>query len=940
MKYPLFRITRLIITLVFFLMISPVSGLSQVMINEIQSSNQTTLADEDGDYEDWIELYNAGPDTADISFFGLSDKNGQPYRWVFPGSTVLEPGGILLVWASGKDRRSTGQPFHTNFSIAQAGEEILLTDFQTGIRVDAIPPTEIPSDKSLGRYPDGADSLVLFREPSPGQSNSEGSVSPFPEGVTFSVPGGFHGAPIDLELSAGREDAEIHFTLDGSEPTAQSTLYTGPIRIEDRTSEPNHLSTILEISHNYANAALPADLVFKGTVVRAAAFSHGERSEVTTRTFFIDPEAGNRISLPVISLTVHRDSLFGYQRGIYVLGKIWDDNGQSHSLGAAANYTQTGDAWERPAHMEMYESDGSMAVSQDIGLRLHGGASRAFPQKSFRLYSRSDYGTSRFRHRFFPELDLDDFNRLILRQSGQDVVMTLFRDAYIQESMKHLRFPTMASRAVIVFLNGEYWGIYNIRERYDIHYIETHYGIDREQVDLMTGNASLKEGERAHYEALRNYINANDPADDAHLEHIRTLMDTGNFMDYYIANIYARNTDWPHNNVDYFRHRTAYNPDAPIPQQDGRWRWMMFDMDFSFGWQPGPGGWPPYRPNDWDRPGHYDRKSYLQDMFRHLDSYPGTNRDWAARFYHRLMRNDTYRWDFFTRFADLLNTTFRPERMVAVLDSMQAIYAPEIEEHIVRWNKTEPDNWDFYWRPFITFEEWEQEVGVMRRYVEQRHHYQWEHLRLHSGRGSREITINVSDPAHGHVQINSIAIHPDTEGVDADPWPWTGSYLITTESTLIPEPEPRYVFRRWLQVDDGDTLVYSTDEELTYVHARSDIHLVAEFRDISVDADGDTDEWADVPSAFRMDQNYPNPFNNQTIIPYEMPERGRVALTVYTIDGRRLFQRDEGMRPAGWHRSSLSVGEWTSGIYIVRVSVRSESGRLQYQGSRRITLLK
>ena len=928
------------VPLLIFLLSLPATGLSQVVINEIQSSNQTTIADEDGDFEDWIELYNVGPDSADISYFGLSDDYDRPFRWIFPEGTIIEPDGFLLIWASGKNRDTPGEPLHTNFSIAQAGEEILLSDFQTGFRVDEIPPTEIPSDKSLGRYPDGADSLVIFREPSPGRSNSEGSPSPFPEGVTFSVAGGFHAAPIDLELSAGRDDVEIRYTLDGSEPTAQSTLYTGPIRIEDRTSEPNDLSAILEISHNYANAAPPADDVFKGTVVRAAAFARGERSDVATRTFFVHPEAGQRFSLPVVSLTAHRDSLFGYERGIYTLGKIWDDAGQSSALWAAANYSQRGDDWERPVHMEMYESDGSMAVSQDIGLRLHGGASRAFPQKSFRLYSRSDYGTSRFRHRFFPELDLDDFNRLILRQSGQDVVMTLFRDAYIQETVKHLRFPTQSTRAVIVFLNGEYWGIYNIRERFDIHFIETRYGIDREQTDLMTGNASLKDGEREHYDALRNYINTNDPADDHHFRHIQTMMDTGNFMDYYIAQIYARNTDWPHNNVDYFRHRTDFNPDATIPEQDGRWRWMMFDMDFSFGWQPGPGGWAPHPQNDWELSRHFDRKSYLQDMFQHLDGYPGTDRAWAARFYHRLMRNETYRRDFFTRFADLLNTTFRPERMTAILDSMQAIYAPEIEEHIIRWNKTEPENWNFYWRPFITFEEWEGDVQVMRRFVEQRHQHQWDHLGLHAGRGSREITIDVSDPSHGHVQINSIAIHPDTEGVDDDPWPWTGRYLITTESILIPKPEPGYMFRRWLTVDNGDTLVYSTDEELTYVHTRSDIHLVAEFRDISVDADGGPDEHPDVPLTFRVEQNYPNPFNNQTAIPYQLPEDARVVLEVYGVDGRLVRRTDAGHRQAGSHVLRFDATGLASGVYIGRIRADGGPGHTVGSASVRMVLIR
>ena len=910
--FSVYRRTAANLLAAFLLFATVLPTKAQVVINEIQSSNSTTIADEDGDFEDWIEIYNTGDEPFDISHFGLSDDFEQPFRWTFPQGTVIDTGEFLLVWASGKDRNDHTDELHTSFSIAQAGEEVLLTHFRTGERLDEVDPIEIPSDQSYGRDPDGSENWVFFKKPTPGSSNLEGDTSILPAPVTFSADGGFHPEAFYLELST-EEGFEIRYTLDGSEPDLSSPKYEEPIPVYDRTTEPNNLSTILEISNNYGNAAPPAENVFKGTVVRAAAFSWGYRSRTVTQTYFVHELASDRYTIPIISLSAHADSLFGYDRGIYVLGRRWDEDGQQHGLGADANFAGRGHDWERPMHMEMYETDGRQVISQDIGVRLHGGASRHFPQKSFRLYSRSDYGTSRFRYRFFPEMDLDNFNRLILRQSGQDVTMTLFRDAYIQETVKHMRFPTQATRAVKVFLNGEYWGLYNIRERFDIHFLETHYDIDRDDVSLMTGNAVLKDGQRDHYDALIKYIESNDPRQEQHYRHIQTMMDTDNFLDYYIAQIYARNTDWPHNNIDYWRYQTDYNPDADIPDQDGRWRWMMFDMDFGFGWQTE--NWGP-TPNDWNGPRLLDRQSYTRDMMEHV-----AETGWSTIMYRRLMRNQEFRTDFLNRFADMLNTTFRPERMTAILDSMKAIYTPEIEEHIIRWNKTEPETWDHFYRPVISYEEWVDEVDVMRRYVGQRRSHQWEHLKDFTGYRTSNITLDVSDPADGHIRINSLDITPMTEGVNNDPWPWTGSYFRDVTSVLTARSENNAVFERWLRIAENDTIIYATDETIE-LKPGDDIHLLAEFRQLAVGSE----EEREIPDHFRIEQNYPNPFNNQTVIPYQLPENATVSLDIFSADGRLVRSIREGTRQAGEHAIRVDASNMASGVYIARLKMFPQTG--------------
>jgi len=412
-----------------------------VVINEFQSSNNATIADEDGDYEDWIELYNtSSTDTARLDHVGLSDDPERPFRWVLPPGTFIPPNGHLLIWASGKDRRDPQAPLHAGFSIASDGEPLLLTHptLPGGEnRIDHVPPVPLPSDISYGRQTDGADAWVYFDQPTPGQTNAGspgyGTILPMPEP---SHQGGFHAEPFALSLESSDPGVEIRYTLDGSTPVEESERYTGPISISDRSSEPNDLSEIPEITHRYAPAGTPFETVFKGTVVRARAFRDGDLAgPVMTETYFIHPDKHARYTFPVVTVNTDRDHFFDHDTGIYVLGRVheeWlDAGGVSFNGGAPANYNRRGLEWERPAHFALYETDGTRSVNQDIGVRIHGGWSRAFPHKSLRLYSRSDYGESRFRHRFFEDLELDNFNRLILRGSGQDQIATMFRDVYI-----------------------------------------------------------------------------------------------------------------------------------------------------------------------------------------------------------------------------------------------------------------------------------------------------------------------------------------------------------------------------------------------------------------------------------------------------------------------------------------------------------------------------
>ena len=928
----------------------------QVVINEIQASNNTTITDEDGHYEDWIELYNPGSTgTADLSHYGLSDDPERPFRWVIPEGVTLSPGEFLLIRASGKDRRDPAGPLHTNFAIAREGEEVLLTHPtlpEDRHLIDHVPPVHIPSDRSYGRLPDGSDDWVFFDRPTPGTTNSSstgfGKILDPPE---FSADDGFHTGPLTLEITTRHEGAQIRYTLDGSEPGPDAPLYHGPISITDRSEEPNDLSEITEISHQYAPAGTPDSKVYKGTVVRARVFRDGDLpGPARTGTWFIYEEGNNRYSLPVITITTDRDHLFDFDEGIYVLGRVhqeWrDKGGTTFNGGTPANYNRQGRDWERPAHLAFYETDGSKTIDQDIGIRIHGGWGRAFPQKSFRLYSRSDYGESRFRYQMFPHLELDDFNRLILRNSGQDVTSTMFRDVYIQESVRHMRFDVQHARPAIVFLNGEYWGIYNVRQRYDRHYLETHYGLGPGEIDLLTRSANNpKEGDNTDYLELRDGLLGADTTDmnhPANFEKARHQIDIDNLIDYFIAQIHSANTDWPHNNIDFWRAAHGeYHPEADVPEQDGRWRWLMYDTDFGFGW-------------------------FSRVTENTLDRATGSGRyAWSNTLFDGLMSGQPFRDRFYNRYADQLNTAFQPGHMSALLDSLQAIYAPEIDEHIHRRGDAEFRLSGSNRYP-MSYNEWVDDVEEMRQFAVKRPGHQWDHLMQFGSRDTLALTLDVADPAQGYIRVNTVDIRPGAVGVDKDPWPWQGFYFRDLPVTVTAWARPGYEFDSWekqklspqrtenfsdtrdssntgnsseTRNSSGtenlpDTKDSSQTEYLSEIKVElpmtERVRLTALFRK-ATDADSTPEP---VPASFSLDQNYPNPFNTGTRITFELPEESPVQLDVFDALGRKVSVLVDDVLTEGRHTVMFDGSGLASGVYIYRLQAGS------FRRSRTMLLLK
>ncbi len=782
-----------------------------VVINEFMASNGKTIEDEDGDTEDWIELYNYGEEPVDISGWALSDDFANPGRWVFP-DTLLEPGEFLLVWASGKDRQDSS--LHTNFKISSQGEELILSD-TAGSWVDLVPATSVPTDISYGRKPDGGEDWFYFDDPTPGLPNTTENFSGITSPPVFSEPSGFFTDSFHLELVHPDTKAQLIYTLDGSWPdvenlqgshylyknqyafypdddlgeflegTITSYPYEQGIWVSDPSQQPDHLTRFTSTVH--APDYIPECPVSKAVVVRAKALKDGYLpSQVVSHTYFVHPRGRDRYTLPVVSFSLSEAAFFDYEEGIYTPGKYadkWRDEnpGSAFSWPYEGNFHRRGIAWEHPANMTYFpEGEENAALNQDMGVRIHGGGTRSFPMKSLRLYARNAYGPSRFHYPFFEDKSLTGFNRLLLRNSGQDFTTqlwqphrtsrTMFRDAFIQNLVHNLNFETQAYAPVVVFINGEYWGIQNFRERYDKHYLERVFGVDPENIDLLTYRHTAKEGDNQHYLQTLNYIETYGLADSIHFSHIKTQIDVENFIDYQVANIFIANTDWPGNNIDFWRLRTdSFVENAPLGH-DGRWRWLLYDTDFAFGLIMG-------------------EQQYKHNTLAFATEEDGEhwpNPPWSTFLLRSFLENESFRIAFINRFADLMNSTFRTDHVLDVLGSFRDKLLPEMEEHFMRW------------APWEDLQSWEQHLDVLRGFAGNRPAYQRKHIKEMFGieKVSR-VTLDVSHPYHGSVKINSINVDSDLDGVSDDIYPWHGLYFKGIPITIKALPSPGYTFSHW-----------------------------------------------------------------------------------------------------------------------------------------------
>ncbi len=716
--------------------------------------------------------------------------------WQWPDGTLERPiPGEHLFWPEGY--------LHTNFSISAGGEEILLTT-PAGTMADDFAPHALSSGYSFGRRPDGAPEVGYFPDPTPGKPNGPVSYTGILNPPVFSHPGGFYGTPFSLSLSATQPGATIVYTLDGSDPDAanlsgitysyknqypqnpgsptgqplsrsfRSNLYAAPVAIRDRTPEANEVSRISS-TYNSVPGYFPSEPIDKAMVVRARTEKKGALSSpVVTNTYFVRNGGLNAYPLPVISISVQEDRMFDFYQGIYVAGtdfEYWRSGNPSATAegGSPANYHREGDEWEYPAHLELFEPSGNRVLGQNAGFRMHGAWSRAHPFKSLRIYARNEYGKGSLDYPFFKDQESTIFKRIVLRNSGNDAYQTLFRDAALEKMVSHMRFEIQDYQPAIMFLNGEYWGIHNIRERLDKHYLARKFGVNEEHLDILEDDMTVVEGDNQHYAETLNYLEQNGVLSGEQYAYILTRLDAESYIDYMVAQIFIVNTDWPGNNIKYWRLRTPEYLPGAAPGRDGRWRWMLFDADFGFG--------------------IYTSSDYTKNMMTFCTQTNGPswpNPPWSTLLFRKMLENSTFRNEFVVRFCDQLNTAFRPEVVKALINSIKTTIEPEMDRQVRRWKMPG------------SLSSWNNYVGVMLNFADFRPAYTRTHLRQYFGlSGDYTLTVDVSDPGQGYVIVNTIPLTKETKGVSENPYPWQGTYFRNIPLRLEAVAAAGYEFVHW-----------------------------------------------------------------------------------------------------------------------------------------------
>lgn len=616
--------------------------------------------------------------------------------------------------------RSYLPQLHTSFKIDSDGEVIGLTS-PDGEVIDAVRTGAQRTDISLGRSPDGSPAWRYHLTPTPGRPNLLSGFEAISGRPALSPPGGWHPAPVSLDISAEEPGASIHYTLDGSVPTTASPLYVAPIDISSTT------------------------------VVRARILDdRAVPGPTETRTFFID----DTVSLPVVSVASAPENFFDREIGIYVLGDDYEPSVPYHG----ANFWQD---WERPVHVALLEPDGSAAFRLDAGVKVFGGWSRAHEQRSLSFFARRQYGASEFDYRIFPTKPIDRFEAFVLRNSGNDWQRTHFRDALMTSLLGDLEVDRQAYRPAVMYINGEYWGIMNLREKINEHFIASnHPEVDEDAVDLLEWNGSVIHGDSEHYGALIALLEGSDVSDPAVYAQVREMVDVENFIDYQAAQIYFDNTDWPGNNIKYWRPRT----------EDGRWRWIVYDTDFGFGLHAA---------------GRYSNDTLSFALQPDGTAWP--NPAWSTFIFRRLVTNEAFVEDFVNRFATHLDTVFRPEKVLARIDEMVAPLEPEMARQRARFGKS--------------VSAWRSDVETLRTFARFRPSYVRGHLASRFGLGgSVGLGVTVAAPGGGHVEIHGRRIAES---------PWSGTFFHGFPIRLEAVPHPGFRFVGWDGVEPSSQPVAS-----------------------------------------------------------------------------------------------------------------------------------
>jgi autotransporter-associated beta strand protein len=801
-----------------------------VVIHEVQSTN-TSLPDPFNQLIDWVEIYNSDSASFDLSGHYLSDSTSSRTKYQFPSGTTIGPGGYLIVWCGQSTEFTTSGPYPagqlraTGFAISSGGEPIVLTAPDGLTTIDEYPGLPIGTvgtvGRSLGRGTGSNFSVLYFyNTPTRGSANTTTGTEAIPlDSPTVSLPGGVYSSGQTVSLSTSLSNGIIRYSLDGSEPTDSSPVYSEPISLGMGGNNSTQYSWVptAPAGSGIDEWRQPNGSVARIHVLRARIFQEGRSSRTITKSYLIDPAGTNRYAFPIVSIASDPANLFNNKRGIYVSGTNTYSTDWPNTPGAVpsefwANYYQSGSEWERSSSLEFFERNGAQLLEGAVGLRINGNTTRNRPRKALRIYNRNPSGSTTWTNTaLFPDRDTRSWSTFLLRAAGNDWNQSLFRDALVSSIAAPTGLDRQAARPAVLFLNGEYWGIHNLRERIDEDWVFHKYGLSGSQVAVLEvtsgganflnpnsndsqpildfGNAALL----ADYKDILSRAGNNEFLSESGYLNLGARIDVNNFIDYSAVTIWSGNTDWPGNNVLMWR-SLASSP-TTNSRIDGRWRYIIKDNDFALGLNL---NYVPGYDSDITRMAEFDTLSYATTS----SATTWANNEISTRLLRKALENTTFRNQFINRFADLLNTTLSASAATEKLDEHIAAYQPGVSEHFSRWPTS------------LT---WSNEVARIRGYLQARPAAVRGHIANKFGlTGMVNLTVSVTNTNQGFVSVNSLKIESSTAGIGTNIVNWSGTYFKGIPVALQAGARPGYRFSGWSKSVASSDTVHAFDAASSY----------------------------------------------------------------------------------------------------------------------------
>ena len=785
-----------LIMVVFFYLFCSTSIEAQVVINEVMSKNDNTISDEFGEFSDWIELKNTGDVSIDLTGFFLSDNPENKFKWEFP-PTIMEANTYLIIYASGEG--SSVIDLHADFKLSSSGEFVSLSDVSGNI-VDEIKIPELTADISYARIPDGL-----------GNFEFNDSVSPFSENLGNGIVEQLDAPQILFDKYFNAEsstisilgEGDVYYTLDGSVPSTSSEKYNTPMTIE------------------------------VSTCIRARSFTDGKiPSNISSQTVFVDVDH----DLAIIALMSDPINLWDEEEGILVKGP----NADSVSPFYGANFWLNKSI---PMEMMLFDEQKNLQLQQKAKAEVHGGrGARTLPQKPLRITATKTFGPDKFDFPFFEYRDIKEYKHLVLRNSSGDWGNAHIRDAYLCRYIETegLNVDVPGYRPAAVYMNGEYYGLMNMRDKLDEFFLNEKHGADPFNVDFLERDTITLAGDFEIFFDMLDFVESNDLSLQENFDSVGQLFELEEVTDYFILETMLNNFDWPQNNIKYWREK---KPGA-------KWRYVLFDLDGCCGRYP------------WS-------EAKRDNINTRFVEYP---ENYLIRLMNALFENTEYRNLFINRYSDLLNTSFRSEKIIAhTFESADAV-SDEMRLHFKRWFEGSFEVWQDTRIPFLA-EYFDERPTLIRSHIKE----------LFSIDTTYQLNLSTFPIGAGKVKLNSIS---------PDEFPWTGTYFRGIPIDLTITPNPGFTFSHW-QINSWS--IDNPEETSLRLTIEDDESLVAVFKS--------NDDFINDLVVF------PNPAEDhlQIVLPLNFVP---VSTQIYSVLGEFIYGVDgfEGI---------VDVSNYTSGMYFL-----------------------